>query len=207
MLSRVLSEGLWVPASLDVLRRGSSTVLTEPFECLPLFALDAGTRGVVHRAQRGGLFQVAWDDCIDTSEEKNPELRGCLWPVTAALLGLDLTDETGRLHAEWFLADRWGCPRGARLTVLGRGWAIGEGSWGKWILPSPAGGFVPGMLGPRDGPSNILVVPSLAALDPEDNRLLSDGSRWVFAEVLKRLVLHVAGGSTGNKADSDGLAR
>jgi hypothetical protein len=37
------------------------------------------------------------------------------------------------------------------------------------------------------------VLPALADLDPNDVRLLPDGSRWVDAEALRRVVLHVAG--------------
>ena len=33
----------------------------------------------------------------------------------------------------------------------------------------------------------------LADLDPNDDRRLPDGSRWVDAEALRRVVLHVAG--------------
>ena len=36
-------------------------------------------------------------------------------------------------------------------------------------------------------------VPTLADLDPNDPRLLPDGSRWVDAEALRRVVLAVVG--------------
>jgi hypothetical protein len=36
-------------------------------------------------------------------------------------------------------------------------------------------------------------VPTIADLDPTDHRRLPDGSRWVDAEALRRVVIHVAG--------------
>ena len=37
------------------------------------------------------------------------------------------------------------------------------------------------------------VVPALANLDPNDPRLLPDGSRWVDAEALRLVCLHAVG--------------
>jgi len=111
------------------------------------------------------------------------------WPLSE--LHLSLESPTGRAHAAWWLAEKWGKPGPAHLglAVLGRGWQITAGVWGVWLLPS--GPF--DELGMEPPASNILRVPSLSSLDPHDPRTLPDGSRWVDVEALRRVVLHGAG--------------
>jgi hypothetical protein len=89
---------------------------------------------------------------------------------------LDLTDATGRAHAAWWLAQyakHWP-DEPVSTTAIWRRWrtdAIGIGPvhWWPWSHHT------------------------IADLDPNDPSLLPDGSRWVDAEALRRVVLHVAG--------------
>jgi hypothetical protein len=114
-------------------------------------------------------------------------------PIDA--LALDLSDPTGRAHAAWWLADqpdnelvvcrrrvppRWTCGPGANDSHGDRLWHL----TGYGCAPY------------RDafeGDDPRVVVPALAALNPNDPRLLPDGSRWVDAEALRLVCLHVAG--------------
>jgi hypothetical protein len=111
-------------------------------------------------------------------------------------LALDLSDPTGRAHAAWWLADepgnesvvsrrrespRWMCCPGASNDPGDRLWHLtGYGC-------APYRDAFEGEHDPR------VVVPALAALNPNDPRLLPDGSRWVDAEALRLVCLHVAG--------------
>jgi hypothetical protein len=111
-------------------------------------------------------------------------------------LALDLSDPTGRAHAAWWLADqpgnesvvsrrrespRWMCCPGASNDPGDRLWHLtGYGC-------APYRDAFGGEHDPR------VVVPALAALNPNDPRLLPDGSRWVDAEALRLVCLHVAG--------------
>jgi hypothetical protein len=141
---------------------------------------------------------------------------------------LDLTDETGRAHATWWLADRflqsdstrlcgvyWWAPQPMVLHfredgdplkhVSGRAeWCLGArfgGVYGQHFVPSTEACRVVGASGlhPDEDPEGTMadpdwhVVPSLADLDPNDPRTLPDGSRWIDAEALRRVCLHVAG--------------
>lgn len=97
--------------------------------------------------------------------------------VALESLVLDLTDATGRAHAAWWLTGRTDVdtPRvvspvyfdhtGIPQRYPG---ACLHGDWSVW--------------------SDVV-----AHLDPNDPRLLPDGSRWVDAEALRLVVLHVAG--------------
>lgn len=91
-----------------------------------------------------------------------------LYDIPPDRLTLDLADPTGRAHAAWWLTEH------AEL------WA-GEREHG--VIWRRAGGAGP----------EAICVPALADLDPDDPRLLPDGSRWVDVEALRRVVLHVAG--------------
>ena len=91
-----------------------------------------------------------------------------------ACLALDLTDATGRAHGAGALLGApvatWTCDR------------TGEGSW----TPSTGADY---RCYPRD------FYPFLSDLDPYTGYLLPDGSRWVDAEALARVLLHVLGGA------------
>ena len=100
--------------------------------------------------------------------------------VVFSELQLDLTDATGRAHAAWALAaqSKWWPDEPDYSTAAWRrlsdGLGIGFGARHGWPWSNDA----------------------LTDLDPNDPRLLPDGSRWVDAEALRRVVLHVAGGAT-----------
>ena len=90
--------------------------------------------------------------------------------VAPAAIRLDLTDATGRAHAAWWLAAKVGI---ASLVMWDRSayQRIGLKPRKYWPWSHAA----------------------LARLDPNDPRLLPDGSRWVDAEALRLVCLHAAG--------------
>jgi hypothetical protein len=83
--------------------------------------------------------------------------------VPLADLALDLTDATGRVHAAWWAQEN---------TPHGQVWQMHDPVC-RFYVPHGFHGCVD--------------------LDPNDPRTLPDGSRWVDAEALRRVVLHVAG--------------
>ena len=93
--------------------------------------------------------------------------------IALDLLALDLSDATGRAHAAWRLAERH---TGAvnqigalfEMTILGPLLILGTPSW----------------------VSDVWGV-SCQGLDYRDPRTLTDGSRWVDAEALRLVCLHV----------------
>lgn len=94
-------------------------------------------------------------------------------------LALDLEDETGRAHAAWWLAEQMA------IDAPGPWMHAHSGRWGfradkkRWSR--------------RVTCTNGVAVPALADLDPNGPRLLPDGSRWVDAEALRLVCLHVGG--------------
>lgn len=121
----------------------------------------------------------------------------------ASAFALDLTDATGRAHAAWWVGEHtdakdrsgddrlpWNGALGIPLRAAGLVWApdFTVDGWGlhtwnlnyHWTFGSKRGLIA-------------TVVPSLEGLSVRDPRLLPDGSRWVDAEALRRVVLHVAG--------------
>jgi hypothetical protein len=104
---------------------------------------------------------------------------------------LDLSDPTGRAHAAWWLAEHADShPEGPRSNAHWRPLDCPDDTdryallWQlKWFEPFGCGVWSFGSLDCR----------SLATLDPNDPRLLPDGSRWVDAEALRLVCLHVAG--------------
>ena len=122
---------------------------------------------------------------IVTSVEPFEVACGTAWePAERRWFGLGLTDETGRTHAAWWLADRL-YDDGPFVAV-----AIVPGS--RLTAPYPHFGLstITALGGER---WRALDCPALDDLDPEDPRLLPDGSRWVDAEALRLVCLHVAG--------------
>jgi len=97
----------------------------------------------------------------------------------ARSVALDLTDATGRAHAAQWLGSQRGLS-GGMAADLRR--SIGSGI----VLSVWAPGWSSAVWTPAD-------VPALAGLDPNDTRMLPDGSRWVDAEALRLVCLHVAG--------------
>ena len=104
----------------------------------------------------------------------------------ASDLRLDLTDATGRAHAAWWLegqAPRWRTMMAGRLG--GEMLRLLECVETHKFLGSDE----------REARGRVRLV--LNDLDPNDPRLLPDGSRYVDAEALRRVVLHVAGVDRG----------
>lgn len=103
-------------------------------------------------------------------------------------LRLDLTDATGRAHAAWWLARKAGLDASHGTIFRCRGNK-------SWTLHGSIGGqhftVYEGRKGSRK-PDGTYVA-GLLNLDPNDPRLLEDGSRWVDAEALRLVCLHVAG--------------
>ena len=93
-------------------------------------------------------------------------------------VALDLTDATGRAHAAWWLAHATMPQRhNQHLTAS---WRFENGAWSL----TTAGG-TSWWSGVR--------CPAIAHLNPDDDTRLPDGSRWVDAEALRLVCLHVAG--------------
>lgn len=97
---------------------------------------------------------------------------GVLAWIPGALLALDLTDATGRAHAVWW----W------RVTLHPDLQWRANPEWG--------GGY--SLEGLRQFASDGQYRDLLADLNPDDDRRLPDGSRWVDAVALARVCRHVA---------------
>lgn len=159
---------LTLPGTIPgLLRRGSPVVV--------LTGRHAGAAGVVVR-MLGGAAEVAL------------ELPGAEWILTYRLdeIAIDLTDATGRAHAAWWMAERRvpGCRPGEAA------WYGTESTrlWSLYVAHRPFD------FAPPDSKWSSEKVAALDGLLPgSDPRLLPDGSRWVDAEALRRVVLHVAG--------------
>ena len=122
--------------------------------------------------------------------------------LPADAVALDLTDPTGRAHAAWWLA---GEP--------GAAWALDCDGYRRWTLSggeTPRAGLSRSFEGigaevrhmrqrsePPQWGYDATDVPALDHLDPDDDRRLPDGSRWVDAEALRLVCLHVMGVSHG----------
>lgn len=130
-------------------------------------------------------------------------------------LALILTDATGRAHAAWWLATRFEYMCETTHGPTGAVWRRQRWGWPVWGLTGPApsvdypgtehtGETVTFGSWPENNWQNawfesaktegwFQVIPALDDLDPSEPRLLPDGYRWVDAEALRRVVLHVAG--------------
>ena len=123
-----------------------------------------------------------------------PDWWGVNWnyllqPCDATRLYLDLSDPTGRAHAAWWLEAQ---PVWSGVYRRSEGaWWFGE----RFGIPNLSSGSFCAVARQRRAPWDFrwaVVVPSLANL-VDDGRLLPDGSRWVDAEALRLVCLHVAG--------------
>jgi len=107
---------------------------------------------------------------------------GPSWPFAQpASLRLDLTDATGRDHAAKWLA-RHVSTDGEPIAAWMVRPMLGD-QWGLRVATDrcPAG-------------RTWTLDYKISDLDCSDDRRLPDGSRWVDAEALRRVVLHVANG-------------
>lgn len=111
------------------------------------------------------------------------------YPVEVSALAVDLTDATGRAHVDrWIIVKRGSRGAAAILYVTPDG-APGQRHIVVRIRYQsdcwPAGGF---------SGSDVLIardIPALAELDPDDKRLLPDGSSMLAALVRKVIVEHL----------------
>lgn len=170
--SDVCYEDVRLPGSLPrFLRECSPVALMRQIDR----DIPVGTRGVVLRVVDANTFIVAF--CWSTPPHNGDD------EVIAEVSGEDiealLTDATGRAHAAWWLAKaddaRW-----SKAAI--------HGVWNLTTLKQD-----PAYLTTYGAHNAWINVPSLADLDPNDPRLLPDGSRWVDAEALRRVCRHVAG--------------
>lgn len=180
-----MAADLTLPGDIPgLLRRGSPVIVVDIEEATTACdgeRLSVGDQAVVTDAPFGSR---QW--CIATGETRDD--MGPAWselPVSG--VALDLTDDTARFHVVRWLdaacdrAGTWSPPGRLVQDTEGRPCFLLRGQWTGWV--------------PRRLPieSAAYVCPSLADLDPNDDRRLPDGSRWVDAEALRRVVLNVAG--------------
>ena len=182
-----------LPGSIPgLLRRGSPVVIASEDGCVPRHLW--GKAATVHRVAPSDLGVPLVSLTVD----------GCEAVVVAGLdvLALDLTDATGRAHAAWWLAGALypECPPTDGAAVA---WQLFPGQqplsgwWLRYCVRGDSGGSTTvsptfsGRWNPRMWTQHIV---ALADLEPSDPRLLEDGSRWVDAEALRLVCLHVAGG-------------
>lgn len=153
-----------------LLRRGSPVLVDREgdWEEANSLVLQPGRRTAITRRHPG-------DACVGVSAQ---------W-VDMSSIHLDLSDPTGRCHAAWWLM-RYKRPAMVETYA----------SWGPYH--GWQGIFQP-TLHTGDGVS--LYSSDVKGLCPDlnwyDHRGLSDGSKWVYAEALRRVVLHVAVSKAG----------
>jgi hypothetical protein len=169
--------------------------------------LPGAIPGLLRRGSPAAWVSPLWHPILVTRLDTSPLREPCCWVLdgereqraTLAEVALDLTDATGRAHAAWWLAERfrerlplYGA-LGTPLAAPGVLWrpGVADEAWvlGTWNSNYEAWFTVPG----NSYATTVAVVEPLVGLDIRDRTLLPDGSRWVDAEALRRVVLHVAG--------------
>ena len=129
----------------------------------------------VTQGARSGVVVHLWEADMASVAWAPPHdaASDCCWAVDR--LALDLTDATGRTHATWW----WRRVRHDDVPAE------------HWIRVAPE-------MGGSYGAAGLAGYEEFALpLDLTDPRRLPDGSRWVDAEALRRVVLHVAGVTRG----------
>lgn len=169
--------------------------------CSPVRNLRGTRCGIVLSDLGDGALAVEWDP---THDEARVVAWGEPFAERSDLIALDLSDATGRAHAAWWLADREGLSvpawpswrkSGHALWALRTPWRYGQTA-GAPPIDGMERRYQPDAApehAARRWPLLYRTVPALAALDPDDDTRLPDGSRWVDAEALRLVVLHVAG--------------
>ncbi len=163
-----------VPATLPgVVRRGTPVTLTGEDVVRTL----RGRACTVHAVHEGMASVVV--DGVDV-----------VVIADLSALTVDLTDATGRDHGLRALAAH-SCRAAPGVWWL----PLDDGRWS--LRCEPRRGFVTFRApGAPELSESRPEVPSLADIDPNDPTLLPDGSRWVDAEALARVLVHVLGGAS-----------
>ena len=158
-----------LPGSIPGLLRQGSPVILEDIDCIVLEAI--GREGVIV-AERRGTFSTS-----------------------AHMICVNLENPTGRAHAIWWLAGK----TKIKFTSFNQiSFCVTLPTTSRWGLRVDDS---------REDDEDDLVVWSaensrdyyhtkidaLTGLNCNDEALLADGSRWVDAEALRRICLHVAG--------------
>lgn len=161
---------LTLPGTIPgLLRRGSPIALVDTPGC-PRHLV--GRLGVIH--------SVVGDLCSYSLDGVGLVVTSCVEAVA-----LDLTDATGRVHAAWWLSGR---TSPTDEVVLSARWVWGNSRPGWFLDRGPTYArewfWLEGPLAEMRSALQPCYVP----------RLLPDGSRWVDAEALRRVCLHVLGG-------------
>ena len=147
-----LDLSLVLPGTIPgLLRRGSPVVFLSE---------DAGN---------GHIYPKGTMAVVDRMQDTEPRINGR--SVFPSIIGLDLTDATGRMHACWW----W------RITLHPNLEWRANPEWGGGYSLEGLSGYL------GDGRYRAL----LADLSPNDERRLPDGSRWVHAEAVRRVCLHI----------------
>ena len=181
-----MSDIITCPLPPEGLREG-----TTPLRLLEDYPVEDD--GVVLRAgERFTFIRMAFDDVAFVTDRMDPGV----YLVPLRLLAVDIVDATGRTHVDrWITRLRMDVEASAHLYVTSDGpaeqrhiivrvrytsdcWPV-EGAMGTAVFTA------------RD-------VPALGDLDPDDKRLLPDGSSMLAALVRKAIVEHLlAQRSTG----------
>lgn len=173
-------------------------------EQLAALVVPAILPGVVRR----GTPVWAWDEdtpwTVLAVEDDGAMCAPCAGLGLAALidvgnLQVDLTDATGRAHLAWTLTNAHGVS--FHLDADGfRRWSLHGGEQPRSAEDWAWEGIGPEARRMRIG-NNIstygydaIDLPALDSLNPDDDTRLPDGSRWVDAEALRRVAMHVLGG-------------
>lgn len=128
----------------------------------------------------------------------NDDPRGSAWSHSHLALRLDV--EPGRACAAWWLAQQMDGLRGRGTSATFEFHARGvRGGSPGWLLKlagtnrEKMAGLGEVLFTPNYTVWHVYVQSELTGLDPDDPRTLADGSRWVDAEALRRLVISAAG--------------
>ena len=175
------TNDLTLPGTLPGLLRRCSPVVVDGIKAVIL------SRDTRPADQRAGDWEVIADsqDSQDPFWVKYPmECYGISLSLKPEALALDLKDATGRAHAAWWLAGRLRPEVELMSVAVTYGHpTIGAGGYGLAVTCRNDGALW----------RRFDDVPGLDALDPNDPRTLEDGSRWVDAEALRLVCLHVGG--------------
>lgn len=153
-----------LPGNIAGLRKGSP-VDYDGDDAIMAGGKDGGKLVVLYFGTGRGPHEY---DCVDAG-----------WP-TLSDVRLDLTDATGRAHAVWGLAGHddahyivgRGMTGGIRFTVKWYDFEAEKWDWKTYTF---------------------IDVPALGRLSYDNHTRLPDGSRWMAAEAIRLVCLHVAG--------------